>query len=38
MMAIEMSGGVYCPLSPRDPEHRLLSLLRTNKNASCTYS
>ncbi|CAF5092377.1 unnamed protein product, partial [Rotaria sp. Silwood1] len=23
MMAIEMSGGVYCPLSAHDPEHRL---------------
>jgi non-ribosomal peptide synthetase component F len=27
MMAIEMCGGVYCPLSPRDPEYRLNSLL-----------
>ena len=27
MMAIEMVGGVYCPLSPRDPPHRLDSLL-----------
>ncbi len=26
-MAIEMAGGVYCPLSPRDPQHRLQSLL-----------
>ena len=24
-MAIEMVGGVYCPLSPRDPQHRLHS-------------
>ncbi|CAF4223620.1 unnamed protein product, partial [Adineta steineri] len=23
IMGIEMAGGVYCPLSPRDPEHRL---------------
>ncbi|CAF3913759.1 unnamed protein product, partial [Adineta steineri] len=23
IMAIEMVGGVYCPLSPRDPQHRL---------------
>jgi non-ribosomal peptide synthetase component F len=22
-MAIEMTGGVYCPLSPADPQHRL---------------
>jgi len=28
MMAIEMVGGVYCPLSPRDPQHRLYSLLQ----------
>ncbi len=26
-MAIEMAGGVYCPLSPRDPQHRLYSLI-----------
>lgn len=28
MMAIEMVGGVYCPLSPRDPQHRLHALLQ----------
>ena len=28
MMAIEMIGGVYCPLSPRDPQHRLHSLIQ----------
>jgi non-ribosomal peptide synthetase component F len=28
MLAIEMAGGVYCPLSPRDPQHRLQSLLK----------
>jgi fengycin family lipopeptide synthetase D len=28
MLAIEMIGGVYCPLSPRDPEYRLHSLLQ----------
>ncbi|CAF3749419.1 unnamed protein product [Rotaria sp. Silwood1] len=28
MMAIEMIGGVYCPLSPRDPKHRLHALLQ----------
>jgi acyl-CoA synthetase (AMP-forming)/AMP-acid ligase II len=27
-MAIVMNGGVYCPLSPRDPERRLHSLLQ----------
>ena len=26
MMAVEMVGGVYCPLSPRDPKHRLYAL------------
>ncbi|CAF0731762.1 unnamed protein product [Adineta steineri] len=26
IMAIEMAGGVYCPLSPRDPQHRLHAL------------
>ncbi len=26
-MAIEMAGGKYCPLSPRDPEHRLHALI-----------
>jgi tyrocidine synthetase-3 len=28
MMAIEMTGGVYCPLSPQDPNYRLQSLLQ----------
>ena len=27
MIAIEMVGGVYCPLSPRDPQHRLHALI-----------
>ncbi|CAF1385793.1 unnamed protein product, partial [Adineta steineri] len=27
IMAIEMAGGVYCPLSPRDPQHRLHALI-----------
>ena len=27
MMAIEIVGGVYCPLSPRDPQHRLYALV-----------
>ena len=26
-MAIEMAGGVYCPLSPRDPQHRFKQLI-----------
>ena len=28
MMAIEMVGGVYCPLSPQDPQYRLDTLLK----------
>ncbi|CAF3873126.1 unnamed protein product [Adineta steineri] len=28
IMAIEMAGGVYCPLSPRDPQHRLHALIQ----------
>jgi len=28
MMAIEMVGGVYCPLSPRDPQYRLHALVQ----------
>ncbi|CAF3473432.1 unnamed protein product [Rotaria socialis] len=28
IMGIEMSGAVYCPLSPRDPEERLHMLVR----------
>ena len=31
-MAIEMSGGVYCPLSPRDPQHRLHELLQQTRS------
>ena len=27
-MAIEMVGGVYCPLSPRDPQYRLNALVQ----------
>ncbi|CAF3799439.1 unnamed protein product [Adineta steineri] len=26
IMGIEMAGGVYCPLSPQDPQHRLHAL------------
>ncbi|CAF4262243.1 unnamed protein product, partial [Adineta steineri] len=28
MMGIEMAGGVYCPLSPRDPQDRLYALIQ----------
>jgi non-ribosomal peptide synthetase component F len=28
IMAIELSGGAYCPLSPRDPPARLQTLLK----------
>jgi len=34
MLAIEMVGGVYCPLSPRDPQHRLQSLLEQSQSRS----
>ena len=30
-MAIEIAGGVYCPLSPRDPEERLHMLVKETK-------
>jgi fengycin family lipopeptide synthetase D len=32
MMSIEMIGGVYCPLSPRDPEQRLHALLQQTQS------
>ncbi len=32
MLAIEIVGGVYCPLSPRDPQHRLQSLLHQTQS------
>ncbi|CAF4030005.1 unnamed protein product, partial [Adineta steineri] len=32
IMAIEMSGGVYCPLSPRDPQHRLHTLVQQTES------
>ncbi len=32
MMSIEMSGCVYCPLSSRDPEHRLHSLIEQTES------
>jgi non-ribosomal peptide synthetase component F len=31
-MAIEMIGGVYCPLSPRDPQHRLHALVQQTQS------
>ena len=32
MMAIEMVGGVYCPLSARDPLHRLHALVQQTQS------
>ncbi|CAF3953230.1 unnamed protein product, partial [Adineta steineri] len=32
IMAIEMAGGVYCPLSPRDPQHRLYALTQQTQS------
>ncbi|CAF4091189.1 unnamed protein product, partial [Adineta steineri] len=32
MMGIEMCGGVYCPLSPRDPQHRLNALVQQTQS------
>jgi non-ribosomal peptide synthetase component F len=32
MMAIEIVGCVYCPLSPRDPQHRLNALLKQTQS------
>ena len=32
ILAIEIIGGVYCPLSPRDPEHRLYALMQQTKS------
>ena len=31
-MAIEMMGGVYCPLSPLDPKHRLHELVQQTQS------
>ena len=31
-MTIEMVGGVYCPLSPRDPQHRLYALMQETQS------
>jgi non-ribosomal peptide synthetase component F len=32
MMAIEMVGGVYCPLSPQDPQYRLHALVQQTRS------
>ncbi|CAF4312952.1 unnamed protein product, partial [Adineta steineri] len=32
IMAIEMAGGVYCPLSPQDPQHRLDALVQQTQS------
>ncbi|CAF3902306.1 unnamed protein product, partial [Adineta steineri] len=32
IMAIEVAGGVYCPLSPRDPKHRLDALIQQTQS------
>jgi non-ribosomal peptide synthetase component F len=32
MMSIQMVGGVYCPLSHRDPQHRLYGLIEQTKS------
>ncbi|CAF1337734.1 unnamed protein product [Adineta steineri] len=32
IMGIEMAGGVYCPLSPRDPQHRLHALTQQTQS------
>ncbi|CAF1190370.1 unnamed protein product [Adineta steineri] len=32
IMAIEMAGGVYCPLSARDPQHRLHALTQQTQS------
>ncbi len=31
-MAIEMAGGVYCPLSPQDPQYRLHALVQQTRS------
>ncbi|CAF0780319.1 unnamed protein product [Adineta steineri] len=32
IMGIEMAGGVYCPLSPQDPQHRLHALTQQTQS------
>jgi non-ribosomal peptide synthetase component F len=31
-MAIEMAGGIYCPMSPRDPQQRLHALVQQTQS------
>ena len=31
-MAIEMVGGIYCPLSPHDPQQRLHTLVQQTQS------
>ena len=31
-MAIEVAGGIYCPLSPRDPQQRLHTLVQQTQS------
>ena len=31
-MAIEIAGGVYCPLSPKDPQQRLHTLIQQTQS------
>jgi N-(5-amino-5-carboxypentanoyl)-L-cysteinyl-D-valine synthase len=31
-MSIELAGGVYCPLSPKDPEQRLQTLIEQTQS------
>ena len=31
-MAIQMTGGIYCPLSPRDPPYRLTALVQQTQS------
>jgi non-ribosomal peptide synthetase component F len=31
-MSIEMAGAIYCPLSPRDPQHRLEALMEQTQS------
>ncbi|CAF1593563.1 unnamed protein product, partial [Adineta steineri] len=32
IMGIEMAGGIYCPLSSRDPQHRLYALTQQTQS------
>jgi non-ribosomal peptide synthetase component F len=37
MLAIEMAGCIYCPLSPQDPQHRLQSLVEQIQSRSILF-